>query len=254
MCWNRPLYSFIHRINLNHWRAFGQVTSPFSNLLKTFTEELVMLIEKTQPGLHSNIYDLLFNKSLIASDKSVLDIGCGTGAWLRRISVGRLVGIDYLQPDALEGLDLRRFDINVDDPKSLGTFELVTCIEVIEHIENIGRLLDLIQNSLAPNGVAMITTPNVESLRARVRHLVVGKMPSFDEKSDPTHLMPILQESLIKMLKVRNMVIAERFEYPSNKSETVQFRKVTSLIANLLGVFFSDKKYGDNSIFLIKHA
>jgi hypothetical protein len=78
-------------------------------------------------------------------------------------------------------------------------------------------------------------------------------MPSFDEKSDPTHLTPILHDSLTKMLKVRNMVITERFEYPSNKSETVQFRKATLLIAKLLSIFFLDIKYGDNSIYFIKH-
>ena len=157
-------------------------------------------------------------------------------------------------PKPVPTLILKHFDINQDDYAKLGQYQVVTCIEVIEHIENIGRLLDLIKGTLKPNGLCIITTPNIESLRARTRALLNGKIPSFDEKSDPTHLMPILQDTLAKMLARRKMKISETLQYPDNKNQSIQYRTSVRLLARVLGLILSDELYGDNSIYLITHA
>lgn len=215
-----------------------------------------MLIEKTLGGLHAHLISLIRTNG-ISRDASILDIGCGSGAWLNRLkSEGweQLNGIDYVMPKPVPNLILKRFDINQDDYTALGQYQVVTCIEVIEHIENIGRLLDLIKGTLEPNGLCIITTPNIESLRARTRALINGKIPSFDEKSDPTHLMPILQDTLSKMLKRRNMKISATLQYPANKNKSIQYRTSVSLLARVLGLILSNDLYGDNSIYLITHA
>jgi hypothetical protein len=64
-------------------------------------------------------------------------------------------------------------------------FVLVNAIEVIEHVEspigflrNIGRMLSL-------RGVAVITTPNVDSLPARLKFLLFGKIRTMDALANP---------------------------------------------------------------------
>jgi 2-polyprenyl-3-methyl-5-hydroxy-6-metoxy-1,4-benzoquinol methylase len=215
-----------------------------------------LLIEKTVDGLHAHLISIL-NDHGVSSGASILDVGCGTGAWLNRLkSIGwtQLNGIDYVMPEPVVGLTLNRFDINEDDCVKLEKFQVVTCIEVIEHIENIGRLLDLIKATLNPDGIALVTTPNIESLRARTRALVNGKTPSFDEKSDPTHLMPILRDTLVKMLARRQMRIMEIHQYPVNRNHSLQYRTSVRLLSKILGFVLSDELYGDNSIYLIAHA
>jgi 2-polyprenyl-3-methyl-5-hydroxy-6-metoxy-1,4-benzoquinol methylase len=213
------------------------------------------MIERTVGGLHSHIFRLL--EGIDGGHRSsVLDIGCGSGAWLNRIEVlgfNKKVGVDYVQPEPIEGLDLRQYDINRDIPANLGKFDVVSCIEVIEHIENIGNLLDLIKNTLDQRGVAIISTPNIESLRARTRALVTGKIPSFDNKSDPTHLFPILHDSLQKMLHRRGLTIAHVHQYPSRKFGSLVFGRPVTWIANALRVIFPDNLYGDNTIYFIMH-
>jgi SAM-dependent methyltransferase len=213
------------------------------------------MIERTVGGLHAHIFSLL--ASIGAGHRtSILDIGCGTGAWLDRTkSLGftQTIGIDYVQPDPVAGLELRQYDINQDSPSNLGEFDVVSCIEVIEHIENIGNLLDLIRQTLNQNGVAIISTPNIESLRARIRALASGKIPSFDNKSDPTHLCPILQDSLQKMLHRRGLSISQVHQYPSARSRSLMFGRPVSLIANALRIFLPDDLYGDNTIYVIRH-
>jgi 2-polyprenyl-3-methyl-5-hydroxy-6-metoxy-1,4-benzoquinol methylase len=215
------------------------------------------MIERTVDGLHAHVFGLFENvvgERLLAS---ILDIGCGSGAWLNRVKgfgFNRLVGIDYVQPSHVAGLDLRKFNINLDLPGSLGKFDIVSCIEVIEHIENIGNLLDLVKETLNEDGFAILTTPNIESLRARIRALVSGKTPSFDEKSDPTHLCPVLYDSLRKMLHRRELCIVEVYQYPSQKSRSLMFSRSVNWLANVARSFLPDHFHGDNTIYFIRHA
>lgn len=213
------------------------------------------MIERTISGLHAHIFSLI--EHIEMQRTSILDIGCGTGAWLVRVKTlgfSRMVGVDYVRPDPVVGMDLQQFDINHGEPAQLGVFDVVTCIEVIEHIENIGNLLDLIKQTLHQNGIALISTPNIESLRARIRALGSGKTPSFDSKSDPTHLCPILHDSLLKMLDRRRLCIAQVYQYPTSPSKSMMFGRPVSLIANALRLLLPDHLYGDNVIYIVKHA
>ncbi len=219
-----------------------------------------MLTERTIVGLHAYLYELICQSISEEHDPSVLDIGCGTGAWLERLKTlgfGQLVGIDHEQPPPVHGLNLQRYDVNQGDAHEFGQFDLVSCIEVIEHIENTGKLLDLVQRALKPNGVALVTTPNIESLRARMRALVTGKIPSFDSKSDPTHLCPILYETLQRMLSRRGLCIDAIYQYPNAKSKTLMFTRYVGAIqfaSGVLRAFFPDEFYGDIMIYRIRHA
>lgn len=212
------------------------------------------MIERAVGGLHEHLYGLLEARADFQRG-SILDVGCGTGAWLcrvRALGFERLVGIDYVQPDQVENLDLRQLDIDKAPGCDLGQHDVVTCIEVIEHIENIGRLLDLISAGLRQEGVAIITTPNIESLRARVRGLATGRIPFFDEKSDPTHLCPILRDSLQKMLRRRGLFIKEIYQYPPARRHSLMFGKWVTSLANLLRALLLDELYGDNTIYFIR--
>jgi len=71
---------------------------------------------------------------------SVLDVGCGTGVWLRNFmdhGVSRVVGIDgdyvdrsglHIPPGSFKAADLRKL------PPDLGRFDLAICLEVAEHL------------------------------------------------------------------------------------------------------------------------
>ena len=214
-----------------------------------------MLVERTVGGLHAHLIHIV-NKLGVTANSHVLDIGCGSGAWLARLQDNgliHLVGIDQTLPRMVAGLDLRQADINKPAVTRSGIFQLVTCIEVIEHVENVGHLLDLIKQSLAVDGVAIITTPNIESLRARTRALLAGKIPSFDHKSDPTHLMPILHASLQKMLHRRDLRIVAVRQYPENPSASLMFSARVNYMSRLLRAVLPDDLHGDNTIYLIKH-
>ncbi len=54
------------------------------------------------------------------------------------------------------------------------SFDLVTCTEVIEHLEHYRETLREIHRVLKPGGTAVFTTPNILNLKSRVRFLTFG--------------------------------------------------------------------------------
>ncbi|GIX27869.1 MAG: hypothetical protein KatS3mg123_1750 [Burkholderiales bacterium] len=54
------------------------------------------------------------------------------------------------------------------------TFDLVTCTEVMEHLENYRRIIREIFRVTKPGGVAIFSTPNILNLQSRIRFLFFG--------------------------------------------------------------------------------
>jgi SAM-dependent methyltransferase len=54
------------------------------------------------------------------------------------------------------------------------TFDLVTCTEVIEHLEHYRYTIREMYRVLKPNGTLVVSTPNILNLKSRIRFLIFG--------------------------------------------------------------------------------
>jgi len=99
----------------------------------------------------------------------VLDVGSGEGFGAALLSklADDVVGIDY-SPAAIDHAS-RTYQVNnlrfaLADATRLeagfGTFDVVTCFEVIEHIEDTNGFLAVIARALRPDGWLVLSTPN----------------------------------------------------------------------------------------------
>lgn len=108
-----------------------------------------------------------------------LDIGAGHGeliASLRERSKFVSRACDG-HPGLMQvpGVPVDLADLDKDPlPYGDGSFDLVTCTEVIEHIENYRRLFREVFRVLRPGGVFVVSTPNVLNLRSRLRFFFFG--------------------------------------------------------------------------------
>ena len=101
--------------------------------------------------------------------KRALDVGCGAGLLcepLARLGA-EVTGVDAAPENTAAaaihaegaGLDVRYMagEIGALD---LGTFDLVTCMEVIEHVADKSAFIDALAAKLAPGGLMVLSTPN----------------------------------------------------------------------------------------------
>ncbi len=126
------------------------------------------------------------------AELSLLDVGVGYGAFLRLCEergFGRLAGMDPF-PDSIRiaerytGAQLRVGDASARDwPFDAAAFDVVTCLDVVEHLEEPRFFFDNVRRYLAPGGVLVIRTPNGQ-LPYRLRRLPGIGIPD----PNPTHI------------------------------------------------------------------
>ncbi len=125
--------------------------------------------------------------------KSALDIGCGAGLLCEPLS---RLGADVTGVDASAenvsvaaahaeagGLDIRYMAGEVAG-LDIGTFDLVTCVEVIEHVADKPAFLADVAARLAPGGLLVMSTPN-RTVQSRV--LLVGAAEAIGYVPRGTH-------------------------------------------------------------------
>ena len=113
-----------------------------------------------------------------AADRSVgpraLDIGCATGALLDALRGKKWEpqGVEICAPAAEYGRSRYRLPIHIGTLESAhfsdASFDLVHASHLIEHLNEPGCFLDEVSRVLAPEGLFVLTTPNVAGLQARL--------------------------------------------------------------------------------------
>ncbi len=136
--------------------------------------------------------------------KRVLDLGSSLGLHLlaaKHLGATKLVGVDkYIFPETFdndfilsrsemdelksiwtrEGIEVHPNDLAEPLPFADGSFDIVVCDAVIEHLHGIHKqLFQEVNRVLAPGGMSVFTTPNLASLLKRIRFLV-GRSPLWD--------------------------------------------------------------------------
>lgn len=94
----------------------------------------------------------------------VLDVGCGAGNMIHHLApYGRVRGIEVdARPVKIaqqRGYDVRLGDATKEIPFHDASFDLVTALDVIEHVDADEKILQEAFRVLRPNGHVLITTP-----------------------------------------------------------------------------------------------
>jgi len=94
----------------------------------------------------------------------LLDVGCGTGYTLSLVSGDyRCVGLDASPDAALAARAKAGAPVTRGDACALpfpdGSFDVVTALDVLEHLDDDARAMSEIHRVLAPGGVAVLSVP-----------------------------------------------------------------------------------------------
>ncbi len=211
------------------------------------------LSERTIGGLHRFVAKLTPPPTGRAR---ALDLGAGSGAFSRRLSIaGWSVEAVDQDPSAF-GADvpLHQFDLNASTwPLEADSYQLVTTLEVIEHIRDPIGFLTKIGVLLDDVGLAIVTTPNMDSLASRLRFLSRGTLRQMDESSDPTHISPIFMDLFERQyLPASHLALEKHLVYPPAAHFAV--RPSLQRTSRVFGRFLPRSLMGDTNVFFLRRA
>lgn len=133
------------------------------------------------PGTHESFFNYFVQQS-INTNLKILDVGAGHGAFTKRLH-----DCDYdisacdLFPEnfRFDKIKCEKVDVTQGFPYPDDTFDLIIAIEVSEHITDHEVFFSELSRILKPNGQIYLSTPNISSLKSRVRFLLRGFHYSF---------------------------------------------------------------------------
>lgn len=134
------------------------------------------------PGTHDRVLQILGRTIDFRSAPRVLDIGAGQGALSARLrDAGARVSACDVVPEQFDVPDVDFRPVKSDGrlPFDDASLDAAVAIEVLEHIDGHDRFFAEVARVLTPGGIVMFTTPNILSLKSRLRFLFTGFFYSF---------------------------------------------------------------------------
>jgi SAM-dependent methyltransferase len=136
----------------------------------------------TMPGIHEKFYTFFRKYASEFNRPKVLDIGAGHGAFAGRLyQEGYDVSACDLFPELfyLKEVECRKADVTEKLPYGSGSFDIVVAVEVMEHIHDHQPIFRECSRILKDKGVFLFSTPNILSLKSRIRFLFSGFFYGF---------------------------------------------------------------------------
>jgi SAM-dependent methyltransferase len=139
----------------------------------------------------------------------VLDVASGSGALLARLRDLGYAGLHAIELDRekfrLPDINPRPLDLNKDFAPAFGDqrFNLITAIEIIEHLDDPRHFLRQLRQLLADDGHLILSTPNIANWVGRVKFLLRGEIRYFDEPQYDFnhHITPISHTQMRLLLR-----------------------------------------------------
>jgi ubiquinone/menaquinone biosynthesis C-methylase UbiE len=153
-------------------------------MLLTSTPATIESSAKAQaaPLAHQAIHDTVIGILEKLPRGTLLDVPTGEGALAARlIEAGFEVSCCDLYPEIfrLEDVEIHEGDLDAELPFADQSFDYVTCLEGLEHIENPQQAIREFARVLRPGGRVIVSVPNILNIEERLKWLLHGYTSHF---------------------------------------------------------------------------
>lgn len=133
------------------------------------------------PGIHQAFWPY-FVENTKGEKIKVLDCGAGHGAFTKKLfEAGYDVSACDLFPEIFyyDKVQCKQADVTAKLPFDDQAFDAIVAMEIMEHIQDHEVFFNESNRILKPGGSVYISTPNVLSLKSRIRFMFTGFFYSF---------------------------------------------------------------------------
>ena len=226
----------------------------------------------TKKGIVNSLYHLVRSRTLNAKRKliidkvgmmkgEILDIGCGTGAFLNTMKTAGW-GITGLEPDDTaikKAAEL--YNIQAQLPEKLfelkpSTYHAITMWHVLEHVHELHAYIKQLHNLLTPQGKIFIAVPNYTSYDAGLynEHWAAYDVPRHLYHFSPQSMQHLLAQYSLTLIAIKPMwydsfyvsMLSEK--YKNGKGNIIK-AFWNGLVSNLKAM--GDKKKCSSVIYII---
>jgi len=162
------------------------------------------IIKKFQLGLN-------FIHRFAPNRGKILDVGCATGVFLNMAKNAgwETYGIDINRQAIEYARQVYKLAVKISDsPESSfqkSYFDVVTMFDSIEHVPNPLSTLQEANNVTRPNGLLVITTPNIDGLFPKFTYFLFGKtFGIWEHPTPPGHIYQFSNLTIEKLLRKAN--------------------------------------------------
>ena len=212
-----------------------------SNKAATFIDKLYLLARSFTLRWKVN---LVQEQSTKSSTISLLDYGCGTGAFLKKCkSKGwNISGIEPSDTARQKSIFMTGEDIapSIQDLNK-NNFDIITLWHVLEHIYDLNNTLQKLKDKLHSNGTLFIAVPNLKSLDA---HHYSKYWAAYDV---PRHLWHFSQQNMERLLQQNGLKLIHTLPmkldsyYVSILSEKYKNNGRSTIITLIKGILTANK-------------
>jgi SAM-dependent methyltransferase len=136
----------------------------------------------TMPGIHERFHSFFRKYVTEFNQPKILEIGAGHGAFTEILyREGYDVSACDLFPELffLKEVECKKADLTEKLPYNSETFDIIVAVEVMEHILDHQMIFAESSRILKNNGILLFSTPNILSLKSRIRFLFSGFFYGF---------------------------------------------------------------------------
>jgi 2-polyprenyl-3-methyl-5-hydroxy-6-metoxy-1,4-benzoquinol methylase len=236
---------------------FTQDVANENEIGKYYQSENYISHSDTQKGLVNLLYHKVRQFTLVGKRKLVcyetrkskgnlLDIGCGTGAFINIMKQSSW-SVTGLEPDSTASEKAGKlYGIKPQPSEALfhlteNNYDVITMWHVLEHVHKLDEYINQCKKLLKPTGVLIIAVPNHTSYDASFykENWAAYDVPRHLYHFSPEGMSLLMQRHGLKVDKVKPMWF-DSF-YVSMLSEAYRYQKVNLLRAFLVG-FYSNLK------------
>jgi len=137
-------------------------------------------------GLHEDCLSIV--QRHVPKGSAIIDLAAGAGAFSERlVHAGYNVTSNDIDDKDWQPTHIPKLALDLDKPLEAflptAAYVGVVAMEVIEHLQNPSKLLDDCKRLVAPDGVILLSTPNVMDLESRLIFLRSGYFFHFSPQS-----------------------------------------------------------------------